>query len=723
MTQQKPRAKNQKMEWRLPLVAFALCLCGMAPGAQWTVGVYMCADNGLNDQAYLDLGEMMQVGSTEEVNIVVQVDNAARDSNPTCRRYYIAKDRRNLLADLGEVDMADTATLIEFGRFIKQRYPAKNYMLVLWDHGSGWHEGAGGLDWIFQDESPGFHSMGVAGGEFRAAMAAVRRSLGRNITVLGFDACLMGMVEVACEARDCCDYMLASEALVDWGGWPYEDVLALLVARPTATPEEFLPQMCAAYLEEYPGEDICLSAIDMRQLDRVLPVMGATVRDSLDPLDPGFVQARSLVQTFSKTSGHPPHPSDDQIDLIHFWELAPGQGTDALRAVLGPLAVANSAGGAITEARGLAAWFPDNYLAFKNAAGSYAKLAFADSVPWLQFLNAFFGQDDVKPTQPEIVEHRQGGHGDIRLWWNSSYDLAPICYDLYEVDSVSGVFSDNCDDTGEWSAIGWTTSERYSHSRPRAFFSGSGSNLNNQLVLVRPWKLPGGGVLSCYVYFDTEESMDSAAFKRDICYIDWSENKVDWRSIDSLYGSAQSWQELRYLLPASGEFYLRFRYVTDGSNNRLGLFLDDIKVYEFGCLRKAGAGTKDTTFYLFNVPHGGYTYFVTATDSFGNVSMASQFYPSGEPVMVETWAEPYTRPAPFSGACELWIDFPDGETPDVMVYTISGTLVRQFERVADRVLEWNGRNEAGKELSDGLYLVVVKGENFRKVGKIAKVSR
>ena len=44
-----------------------------ASAAQWTVGVYMCADNGMNDVADVDIAEMKQVGSTEEVNVVVPV--------------------------------------------------------------------------------------------------------------------------------------------------------------------------------------------------------------------------------------------------------------------------------------------------------------------------------------------------------------------------------------------------------------------------------------------------------------------------------------------------------------------------------------------------------------------------------------------------------------------------------------------------------------------------
>ena len=259
---------------RFAPVLLVLC-AGAAAAPQWTVGIYMCADNGLNDQAYEDLAEMMEIGSTAEVNIIVQLDNAANDTHPGCRRMRIVKDGYENLGELGELDMADTSTLRDFAAFLRTSYGAENYFLVLWDHGNGWYEGYGPARMILIDEQSG-HAMGVAGGELAAALNAVRTALGKRVRVLGFDACLMGMVEVAAEAQDACDYMLSSEALVPWGGWPYDELLGALVARPTATPEEFLPGMCAAYLAAYPGEDVCLSALDMRQLDRVLPVLCAT---------------------------------------------------------------------------------------------------------------------------------------------------------------------------------------------------------------------------------------------------------------------------------------------------------------------------------------------------------------------------------------------------------------------------------------------------------------
>ncbi|MEO0069332.1 MAG: clostripain-related cysteine peptidase [candidate division WOR-3 bacterium] len=242
-----------------------LLMVHFAAGAQWTVGVYMCADNGMSEQAYDDLSEMMAVGSTSEVNIVVQIDNAERDTNPDCRRYYIKKERRELLANLGEVDMADTAVLSDFIRFLGDRFPADNYFLIIWDHGNGWRAGYGPQRAVLIDESHG-HMMGVAGGELRRALAQGTKRLGKRLTILGFDACLMSSIEVAFEVFPYCDYLLASEALIPWDGFPYERFLSRLTARPTALPAEFLPEMCADYVAAHPFDDVCLSAVDMRQL-------------------------------------------------------------------------------------------------------------------------------------------------------------------------------------------------------------------------------------------------------------------------------------------------------------------------------------------------------------------------------------------------------------------------------------------------------------------------
>ena len=697
-----------------PFVLLALSvLCFPAFAVQWTVGVYMCADNGMNDQADIDIAEMEQVGSTEEVNVAVQVDRAARDPRPGCYRYFIRKDGADTLASLGEVDMADPATLAGFADFLRSRYPATNYLLILWDHGNGWYPGYGPSRAIFIDESHG-HEMGVAGGEFAQAMAGVKQALGKRVRVLACDACLMGMIEVAGEIRDDCDYLLASEALVPTDGLPYDKFLDRLTSRPTRTPVELLPDVCRDYVDQYPGEQVALSGLDMRALDRAICLMKVTLSDSIGPSNAQLRAARAAVQTIP---GWPFH-----IDLIHFLDLVPGAASDSLLVSLRSAVIANERSPGLENAFGLAVWFPDNYLALKGSLESYATLGFARETGWLSFLNRYFGTDDLKPAQPAVARSRRGGRSDVRLWWNSCFDLAPVRYSLYETTRPEEVFTDYGDDFAAWIAVGWTVSTQQAHSGQTSFFSGSANNLSNFIESAEPLRLPRGGLLSLYAWYATQEDWDSlAGFTRDICYVEWSPDRGTWHALDSLYGDDQSWRERRYVLPSAANLYLRFRYVTGASLNEQGVFLDDIEVYAFDTLRMAAVAIPDTTAAVFGVPRDtlGYYYLVTATDSFGNVSMASQFYK----VEVKSWAEPYTRPAPFAGACDLMLDFPAGETPDVLVYTLSGTLVRRFNAVSQHVLAWDGSNASGKALADGLYLVVVQSRDFKKVGKIAKVAR
>ncbi|MEO0070372.1 MAG: clostripain-related cysteine peptidase, partial [candidate division WOR-3 bacterium] len=441
-------------------------LITVAFSAQWTIGVYMCADNGMNEQANSDIAEMMAVGSSGSVNIVVQVDYAAWDTNPSCRRYYIKKNQKELLADLGEVDMADSATLADFIAFLKKSFPARNYFLIIWDHGNGWRAGYGPRRAVVIDESH-THMMGVAGGELASALRLGKKMLGRKITVLGFDACLMGTIEVATEVMDYCDYLLASEGLVGWEGFPYDDFFGKIVANPAVTTEELLKEMCADYGKRNSGEDVCLSAIFLPQLPRVINRINALCSTLSAVGD--LRLARERVQTFGIDASRPPAVTDEQIDFIHFWQLVPSAGGCGLSAVapllsaLDSLIIANAAYGDYRNARGVAAWFPYRYLSFKAKAAEYQELVFADSTPWLWFLNNYYSRDDVKPTQPEILNHRTGNRNDIRLWWSKSYDLAPVTYILYRVTEPETVFFDCAADLNNWQTEGWTLSTRYFH--------------------------------------------------------------------------------------------------------------------------------------------------------------------------------------------------------------------------------------------------------------------
>ncbi|NLH39889.1 MAG: hypothetical protein GX445_07500, partial [Elusimicrobia bacterium] len=162
---------------------------------EWTVMVYLNAKNNLEPFGISDMNEMEMVGSNDNLNIVVQFGrikgyDTTNGDWKTTRRYYVTKDtdtktiNSQMVADLGKVDMGDYKSLIDFGKWVKQNYPAKKYLLVVWNHGSGWEKSMGLpiTKGISYDDETGNHintpQLGMA-----------LKEIGK-IDILNFDACL-----------------------------------------------------------------------------------------------------------------------------------------------------------------------------------------------------------------------------------------------------------------------------------------------------------------------------------------------------------------------------------------------------------------------------------------------------------------------------------------------------------------------------------------------------
>jgi hypothetical protein len=169
--------------------------------AEWTVIVYSAADDEvLEENMWFDINEMELVGSNAQMNIVVQIDRYGGaftgdgDWSDT-RRYLITQDSdlnhiaSPVVQSLGEVDTGDPQTLIDFVTWAIQNYPANKYALVMSDHGGGWTGG-------FSDMSTASYS-DLTIPEIASSLEQVRQNTGLDkFELLGFDACLMGQIEV-----------------------------------------------------------------------------------------------------------------------------------------------------------------------------------------------------------------------------------------------------------------------------------------------------------------------------------------------------------------------------------------------------------------------------------------------------------------------------------------------------------------------------------------------
>lgn len=233
-------------------------------GGNWTFMIYLDGDNNLEGDCIDIFLDLSSVGSTDNVSIVVQLDRIGGYDDrfggwEDCNRFYVTKDLiptdGNAIEHLGEVNMGDPDTLTDFVNWAIGSYPADKYCLVLSDHGSGCVHSVcidytDGYDWITLPE-------------LSQALSVVPQ----RMDVLYFDACLMGMIEVAYQIRDYADVMVASEE-VAWTGTPYDYYLSNLTANPSMSASELADVIVTSYIEYTSANSLTstMSGVDLSQI-------------------------------------------------------------------------------------------------------------------------------------------------------------------------------------------------------------------------------------------------------------------------------------------------------------------------------------------------------------------------------------------------------------------------------------------------------------------------
>ncbi len=277
---------------------------------KWTFMVYMAGDNDLDSAGVGDLQEMIQVGSTADVNIIAEFDR----KGPThhTKRYFVKTGELQEVEDLGETDCGDPNVLLNFLKWAAEHYEAERYAVVLWNHGSGWTpdlmdgiaQDVRAVNWnsreasqrsgttlrrvlfrttlekilemperreraICSDDGSG-HSIDTT--ELGKVMVKARDVFGRKIDLLGMDACLMGNLEVAYQVQDYVTHIVASEDLEPNDGWPYDRVLQYLVENLHAETADLAAHIVKAYVQSYLERDmdgVTQSALDVSKIDEV----------------------------------------------------------------------------------------------------------------------------------------------------------------------------------------------------------------------------------------------------------------------------------------------------------------------------------------------------------------------------------------------------------------------------------------------------------------------
>ncbi|MDY4609489.1 MAG: clostripain-related cysteine peptidase [Sphaerochaetaceae bacterium] len=301
-----------------------------------------------------------------------------------------ASGLEKLLEYAEPLSVGNPVLLSSFVTYCYENYPADRYGLMLWNHGGGPLLGYGS-DELFDDDS-------LLLPDIATALASTPAVL-TPFEFIGFDACLMGNLEIALVLQNYAGYLIASEETEPGTGWDY-NVFRILSENPTMPIPQFCKLVVDSYIatnmpsDEFPtGDTATLSVIDLNKVEDVSTALEALAR-RLSPVTledyPSLARARYGLRSFG--SGGPQSSDADLIDLgglaRQFESDWPEQCFALHMAVEDAIVYSSSTENLMEQASGLSVYFP---FSEKEALSDYFVLyRYLDVLPaYTQFIEDF----------------------------------------------------------------------------------------------------------------------------------------------------------------------------------------------------------------------------------------------------------------------------------------------------------------------------------------------
>ena len=405
----------------------------------YMVGSNLESESGL---ASADIEEMQECGFDEdEMTVLICTGGTDYWWNPDipddeCAIFELTGDGLDQVASLGERDMADPTTLSGFVDFAYQSYSADDYSMVLWNHGGGAILGYGA------DENYNYDALSMR--ELDEALGSTKMAAdGQKFEWLGFDACLMGMIEVADVLSDYSDYMIASEELEAGDGWDYS-FLRQMTDYGYYGGADAAGCILDAYSSYYEDNylyvpDYTLSCMDLSKTDAVIEKLDAFVIAAEQELQAGgysrIAKIRDQAKTFGKVSEDTFYDTVDLYDLSEKMEDLYPVESEELKAAIDDCVVAQASN--IPMTHGMAIYFPYENKEYVGAwLDIYGEIGFSDD--YIGFVRNFtatlsgepitdWNVEDTTPQEDaaapgeyyvQLTEDQMNnlGHADYQLW-------------------------------------------------------------------------------------------------------------------------------------------------------------------------------------------------------------------------------------------------------------------------------------------------------------------
>ncbi len=257
------------------LILYLLVLLMLIPPAQadqprLTLMIYMTGSNLESEYfaATSDIQEMIASRyNQKEVTVLIMTGGSEKWWMPGISAEHLSihrieRARLVLEKDYPLESMASPNPLTALLDYGYTHYPAEQYALIIWDHGSGPVNGVC-MDTLFGGDM-------LLPAELNAALAASPFGEDNKLEWIGFDACLMANAETAALLAPYARYMIASQETEPGRGWDYAFLKGIeLDADGAETGRRIIDLYYTSAQTHTPGNNITLSLLDLNRMPAV----------------------------------------------------------------------------------------------------------------------------------------------------------------------------------------------------------------------------------------------------------------------------------------------------------------------------------------------------------------------------------------------------------------------------------------------------------------------
>lgn len=415
--------------------------------ADWTFLVFVQANNSLSGFAQKNFVDMATIGSSNALNILVEWHQPTK---PGIWRYRIERNKMVLDSCMPThpTDGTKAEDLVSSMEWAITNYPAKKYCLTFWNHGLGildpaWndtykiinpkvlgqqHRMQFDSDESFNEPQKKLPAANrhdqlqsrailfnegtqtyMSNSELTKALKTIKTTLlnDKKIDLIGMDACLMAMVEVAYQIHDYAEYLVGSQEVEFAYGWNYATVLGALNSR-IATPEFVAKNIVSSFSQFYKNKIpfYTQSAIDLSKIMELkdalhsfsTKVLTSKLLNTDNSITLALKAARSRCLQFSAAAYIDLHSflSEFQSHLSFAYSKKRSKSVGSLTeyenlvkstnialSALETSVIANSTGEYLTRAKGLSIYYPT-----QKMDSSYMNTAFAQDCEWFSLLKS-----------------------------------------------------------------------------------------------------------------------------------------------------------------------------------------------------------------------------------------------------------------------------------------------------------------------------------------------